>query len=81
MRASTRVAGRIRRVRNGKQLLTVAASLLVLAVVVLFGRAIFLGQTFAERDLGAFRIPLLGCCVSAPCAPSTPLHGADVRGQ
>lgn len=42
-----------RRVSKGKRLLGFAAFLVLLATLLLFGRAIFLGHTFAERDLGA----------------------------
>jgi hypothetical protein len=37
--------------------LAVAASLMGCAALVLFGRALFLGHSFAERDLGAFYYP------------------------
>ena len=39
---------------KGKQLLIFALALVLLATLLLFGRAIFLGHSFAERDLGAF---------------------------
>jgi hypothetical protein len=42
---------------QSRRFLVVAASLLVFAAVALFGRALFFGYTFAERDLGAFYYP------------------------
>src|SRR5450759_1970709 len=40
-----------------RRFLLVAVSLLVFAVLALFGRALFLGHSFAERDLRAFYYP------------------------
>jgi len=43
--------------RPSRRFLLVAVSLLVFAVLALFGRALFLGHSFAERDLRAFYYP------------------------